>query len=325
MLCEQDGTISVGCRTPRGVAGRTLRIALLAAAAIALLSLPEPSHAQVTVDPSALETPSLGVGKQEPRLAPPDVAPRSRLLVPAPEGVTIPEVARVPEVRTPKKAPAPAKTPVAAPKPEPLPALPEPPPAPVIAAPEPAPEPATLAETPAPEPAEEPMAVVEPLPEPEPIPEPQIAEPEPEPMPEPVAEPEAVVEAAPEPAPEPVVTPPASEQTAALPPSNEIAPGQVRIAFPEGSTDIPAEAIPELDALAASLLADEGSRIQLLAYASGGEDAASRARRISLSRALAVRSYLIGKGVRSTRMDVRALGNTVPGEPADRVDIIPQS
>jgi outer membrane protein OmpA-like peptidoglycan-associated protein len=46
---------------------------------------------------------------------------------------------------------------------------------------------------------------------------------------------------------------------------------------------------------------------------------------MSLSRALAVRSYLIKAGVRSTRMDVRALGNNVQGSPADRVDIIPKA
>jgi outer membrane protein OmpA-like peptidoglycan-associated protein len=59
-----------------------------------------------------------------------------------------------------------------------------------------------------------------------------------------------------------------------------------------------------------------------MAYASGDDDEARRARRISLSRALAVRAYLINKGVRSTRMDVRALGNKVEGDPADRVDIV---
>ena len=45
------------------------------------------------------------------------------------------------------------------------------------------------------------------------------------------------------------------------------------------------------------------------------------ARRLSLSRALQVRSYLIDQGVRSTRIDVRALGANVPSGPADRVDI----
>jgi outer membrane protein OmpA-like peptidoglycan-associated protein len=78
----------------------------------------------------------------------------------------------------------------------------------------------------------------------------------------------------------------------------------------------------ELDALAQKLNADENLRVQLLAYASGTDDEASQARRISLSRALAVRSYLIKQGVRSTRMDVRALGNNVKDSPQDRVDII---
>jgi outer membrane protein OmpA-like peptidoglycan-associated protein len=40
-----------------------------------------------------------------------------------------------------------------------------------------------------------------------------------------------------------------------------------------------------------------------------------------LSRALAIRSYLIGKGVRSTRIDVRALGNKIPSGKPDRVDL----
>jgi outer membrane protein OmpA-like peptidoglycan-associated protein len=65
-------------------------------------------------------------------------------------------------------------------------------------------------------------------------------------------------------------------------------------------------------------------RIQLLAYAKASSDGASRARRLSLSRALAVRAYLIEKGVRSTRMDVRALGDKFGDGPADRVDIRPQ-
>ena len=44
---------------------------------------------------------------------------------------------------------------------------------------------------------------------------------------------------------------------------------------------------------------------------------------MSLSRALAVRAYLIDQGVRSTRMDVRALGSKVGDGPADRVDVLP--
>ena len=44
-------------------------------------------------------------------------------------------------------------------------------------------------------------------------------------------------------------------------------------------------------------------------------------RRLSLSRALAVRTFLIDNGVRSTRIDVRALGDKAPDEPANRVDV----
>jgi outer membrane protein OmpA-like peptidoglycan-associated protein len=67
---------------------------------------------------------------------------------------------------------------------------------------------------------------------------------------------------------------------------------------------------------------DQALRIQLLAYAGQASDSASQARRLSLSRALAARSQLIEQGVRSTRIDVRALGNKSAGGPTDRIDII---
>ena len=116
----------------------------------------------------------------------------------------------------------------------------------------------------------------------------------------------------------------ANTQTAAIPPAAPVE-GQFQIDFPADSADIPDKAKAELDALAQKMSADDNMRLQLLAYASGTADEASRARRMSLSRALAVRSYLIKAGVRSTRMDVRALGNNVQGSPADRVDIIPKT
>jgi len=117
-------------------------------------------------------------------------------------------------------------------------------------------------------------------------------------------------------------------QTASVAPGTATAAsteGEVRIAFPADSADIPDATRGQLDELAQKMAGDENIRIQILAYASGTSDQASRARRMSLSRALAVRSYLIKAGVRSTRMDVRALGNNVEGSPADRVDIIPKA
>ncbi len=68
--------------------------------------------------------------------------------------------------------------------------------------------------------------------------------------------------------------------------------------------------------------ADESLRLQVVAYAEGTADQASQARRLSLSRALTVRSYLISQGVRSTRIDVRALGARASDGPADRVDLL---
>lgn len=113
----------------------------------------------------------------------------------------------------------------------------------------------------------------------------------------------------------------AAPQEAALPsPADD---GLMRLVFSEGSADLNEAAKDSLRALAGTLLDDGNARVQLLAYASSTDDSASRARRLSLSRALAVRAFLIDQGVRSTRMDVRALGNKLEDGPADRVDILP--
>jgi outer membrane protein OmpA-like peptidoglycan-associated protein len=96
----------------------------------------------------------------------------------------------------------------------------------------------------------------------------------------------------------------------------------VRLGFKGGEAKLPGPAIKQLDAVIAKLTKETTLRLQLLAYADGAKTSGSQARRLSLSRALAVRSYLIEKGIRSTRIDVRALGNQVKGSPADRVDLI---
>ncbi len=95
-----------------------------------------------------------------------------------------------------------------------------------------------------------------------------------------------------------------------------------RIEFPPGSAKLSNKAALGLKNVAAALSNDTGLRIQLLAYAGRNNDSASQSRRLSLSRALAARSKLIDQGVRSTRIDVRALGNKSAGGPADRIDII---
>ena len=137
--------------------------------------------------------------------------------------------------------------------------------------------------------------------------------------------------AAPAPAPAPPPPPPAARP--------DLAPPQV-VALP--GFDLPAEggalavvefngAETELSPAAADILrgiADSitvaDRRIQLNAYAGGSPETVAAARRLSLSRALTVRSFLIEQGVRSTRIDVRALGVPEEGDeaPPERVDIL---
>ena len=61
--------------------------------------------------------------------------------------------------------------------------------------------------------------------------------------------------------------------------------------------------------------------LRLMAYADAEGLSASKARRLSLSRALSVRSFLIESGVKSTRIGVMALGRKTPDNPKNRVDI----
>ena len=122
----------------------------------------------------------------------------------------------------------------------------------------------------------------------------------------------------------PPAAPAAPKQTAAVAPAPKSwrQGSTLRIAFAGDSTRLPDEAKAELEAVARTLARNSGLRLQLKAYAAGTKNTATRARRLSLSRALKVRSYLIGQGLRSTRIDVRALGNKTEDGPADRVDLL---
>jgi outer membrane protein OmpA-like peptidoglycan-associated protein len=94
------------------------------------------------------------------------------------------------------------------------------------------------------------------------------------------------------------------------------------VPFAPGGSELPAAARPVLDRLASRLDSDGKSRVELLAYASGSNQN-SRARRLSLDRAIAVRAYLEARGVAETRVIVRALGNGEAGDGGDRVEIVP--
>ncbi|MHA1567973.1 MAG: OmpA family protein, partial [Alphaproteobacteria bacterium] len=75
----------------------------------------------------------------------------------------------------------------------------------------------------------------------------------------------------------------------------------ISIAFAPGSGSLPKPPPKGLEDMVQLLAADDALRIVIYAYAKGSADSASKARRLSFSRALAVRRYLVGKGVRGTR------------------------
>jgi outer membrane protein OmpA-like peptidoglycan-associated protein len=65
-----------------------------------------------------------------------------------------------------------------------------------------------------------------------------------------------------------------------------------------------------------------GARISMVAYADSSGSTARAARRLSLNRALTMRSYLSLKGIFESRVDVRAEGEGgVSTGHADRVDV----
>ena len=93
--------------------------------------------------------------------------------------------------------------------------------------------------------------------------------------------------------------------------------------FAKGQTDVPADSRDLLGAIAAELAGNPRLRLQLAAHASASADDPVEARRLSLTRAVQLRSYLIDKGVASVRIDVRALGSRDLGDgPPDRVDLM---
>ncbi|MCM0021949.1 MAG: OmpA family protein, partial [Tagaea sp.] len=121
--------------------------------------------------------------------------------------------------------------------------------------------------------------------------------------------------AAPAPAPSP-----APQQTAQAPAARAAGP-LATLPFAAGAIELTDQTRAALGPVLEALRGDANARLQIQAFATGGDDQGNQARRLSLSRALAVRGHLIEQGIAATRMDVRALGRTGDG-PSDRVDIL---
>ena len=119
---------------------------------------------------------------------------------------------------------------------------------------------------------------------------------------------------------------PSGAQVARLPADRQITSGfQRRVLFPAGSQRLTEDSQAALGQIAAALKKNPTLRLRLVAYAKGNAQNASQARRLSLSRALAVRANLMKQGVEPTRMDVQALGHKISDGAPDRVDLIVSS
>jgi outer membrane protein OmpA-like peptidoglycan-associated protein len=145
--------------------------------------------------------------------------------------------------------------------------------------------------------------------------------------------PPLVVPAAPPPM--PILPPPIAVPTRAPPPPTPVpladdAPGRViaepsglRVTFGTDRADLSPASAGAIEDLVHRAPGGDSS-FTVTAFAPGGDDP-STPRRLSLSRALAVRSALMQAGVASVRIYVRALGAAAPTiaeGPADRVDIV---
>jgi hypothetical protein len=93
------------------------------------------------------------------------------------------------------------------------------------------------------------------------------------------------------------------------------------VTFGGGEADLSPGSAAAIQNLVRTVPSGDNTSFNVVAYAAGTPEDPSTARRLSLSRALAVRSALIADGVNSARIYVRALGAAGGDEPPDRVDL----
>jgi outer membrane protein OmpA-like peptidoglycan-associated protein len=158
----------------------------------------------------------------------------------------------------------------------------------------------------APSPAEELPAAPGPAPPPLPQTEPNTA------LINPIAPPEP-----------PAGTPPPPPPPVSAEAATKAAPitAGLRLTFAPGASDLSPASAESIKQLTQAAPPGDATTFNVQAYAPGTPDDPSTARRISLSRAMAVRSALVADGVPSARIFVRALGAQFGDGPPDRVDL----
>lgn len=139
----------------------------------------------------------------------------------------------------------------------------------------------------------------------------------PDPGPRMPAVPKAVVEK------QELIPPASMENSVPRPPEDSTDNSYITLVFEVGDKEMNEKHIALLQRDVLPLILQNSSwRLQIQAFASPTDDGVSSARRVSLSRALSVRSYLLDQGIESPRMDVRALGAQTDRQPTDRIDIV---
>ena len=97
--------------------------------------------------------------------------------------------------------------------------------------------------------------------------------------------------------------------------------GGLRITFGADAGELSPASETALKAFILAVPKTDALTFNVQAYSAGTANDPSTARRLSLSRGLAVRSVLMSAGVPSSRIYVRALGAAAGTGPADRADV----
>jgi outer membrane protein OmpA-like peptidoglycan-associated protein len=118
------------------------------------------------------------------------------------------------------------------------------------------------------------------------------------------------------------ITKSATEVAALRSPAAKPGPETIIVSYAAGGSAVPADSLASIKEASDRLAANPALRVRLFSYATDAEKNVSRARRLSLERAVAVRKVLIDNGLDSTRIEVRALGEQNPGGEPNRVDIV---
>ncbi len=115
----------------------------------------------------------------------------------------------------------------------------------------------------------------------------------------------------------------AQKETPRPPPPEKYEEEYITLPFAPGVSDIDQKTTEALQGQILPLLKTNTEwRLQIQSFASPTDKGVSSARRTSLARALAIRTWLMDQGIEARRMDVRALGTETDRTPPDRVDLV---